>query len=159
MDPSDAKTLIELLADRSAAWNGLWTVFYTVGAAIVGVVASGKLLSKHRAAASAIAVLGFLVFAVGNYQALEEMRKQREAVVTFVKKKAVEKKSDEITALADASAPPTSAELKAYHWALSLFVVALLVLIPRFLSAPAMSNPSIERTASGKPEAAAHIER
>lgn len=136
MDPSDAKNLIELLAGRSSAWNALWTVFYTVGAAIVGVIASGKLLSKHRTAASTIAVLGFLIFAFGNYRALEEMRKQREAVVEFVKKKAAEKQSTEITALAEASAPPTVVELRAYHWSLTLFVVALLVLIPRFLSAP-----------------------
>lgn len=136
MDPSDAKNLIELLAGRSSAWNGLWTVFYTVGAALVGVIASGKLLSKHRTAASAIAVLGFLVFAVGNYQALEDMRKQREAVVAFVKNKAGEKQSTEIAALAEASAPPSTVELRVYHWSLSLFVVTLLVLIPRFLSAP-----------------------
>jgi hypothetical protein len=76
MELSDAKDLIELLAGRSGAWNGLWTVFYTVGVAIVGVVASGKLLSKHRTVASTIAVLGFLIFAVGNYHALEEMWNQ-----------------------------------------------------------------------------------
>lgn len=136
MDPSEAKILIELLAGRSIAWNSFWTVFYTVGAAIVGVVANGKLLSKHRTAASIIAVLGFLVFAVGNYQALEEMRKQREAIVAYVKKQAFEKQSSEIIALAEASAPPSAAELRIYHWSLSLFIVALLVLIPRFLNAP-----------------------
>jgi hypothetical protein len=136
MDLSDAKNLIELLAGRSSAWNALWTVFYTVGAAIVGVVASGKLLSRRRTVASAIAVCGFLVFAAGNYVALEEMRKQREAVVAFVKKKAVEKQSPEMATLAEASSPPTANELRAYHWALSLFVVALLMLIPRFLAAP-----------------------
>jgi len=136
MDAADAKNLIELLAGRSAAWNSLWTVFYTVAAAIVGVIASGTLLSSSRSAASAIAVVGFLVFAVGNYHALDEMRKQREAVTAFVKRVATEKQCTELVALAEASSPPTVGELRAYHWALSAFVVTLLVLIPRFQLVP-----------------------
>jgi len=81
MNTSDFKDLIELMAGRSAAWNALWTVFYMVGAAIADVIASGKLISNRRSLPSLIAVVGFLVFAVGNFKALDEMRKQREAVV------------------------------------------------------------------------------
>src|SRR4030095_1458380 len=103
MNTSDAKDLIELLAGRSAAWNALWTVFYTVGAAIVGVITTGKLISNRRSVASLIAVVGFLVFAVGNFKALDEMRKQRGAVVDFVKAKAQQANSTEITAVAKAS--------------------------------------------------------
>jgi hypothetical protein len=58
------------------------------------------------------------------------------AVVAFVKAQAGKKQSEEIALLAEASAPPTAVELKAYHWSLSLFIVALIVLIPRFLSTP-----------------------
>jgi hypothetical protein len=136
MNTSDAKDLIELLAGRSAAWNALWTVFYTVGAAIVGVIATGKLISNRRSVASLIAVVGFLVFAVGNFKALDEMRKQRGAVVDFVKAKAQQANSTEITAVAKASEPPSFFELCVYHWTLSAFVVATLVFIPRFLGAP-----------------------
>lgn len=105
MNTSDAKDLIELLAGRSAVWNALWTIFYTVGAAIVSVIASGKLISNRRSLASLIAVVGFLVFAVGNFKALDEMRKQREAVVDFVKVKAQQANSPEIIAVAKASKP------------------------------------------------------
>ena len=132
MDTSDAKNLIELLTSRSAAWNSLWTMFYTVAAAIVGVIASGKLVSGHHIEASLIAAFGFLVFAAGNYRALDEMRKQREAVVEFVKCKAREENSREIETLAVASSPPSATDLKKYHWTLSVFVVALLLLIPYY---------------------------
>jgi fatty-acid desaturase len=57
MDATEAKNLIELLAGRSAAWSSLWTMFYTIAAAVVGVVASGKLLGNRRTVASAIAAL------------------------------------------------------------------------------------------------------
>lgn len=136
MEPSIAKTLIDILAERSAAWNSLWTVFYTVGVAIVGIVASGKLLSKNRTAASIIAALGFLIFAVGNYAALNEVRVQRESVVAYVKKNAEENKSPEIATLAEASSPPSVFQLLLYHWSLTLFVVVLIVVMPRFLNAP-----------------------
>jgi hypothetical protein len=135
MNISDAKDLIELLAGRSAAWNALWTLFYTVGAAIVGVIASGKLISNRRSLASLIAVIGFLVFAVGNFKALDAMRKQREAVVDFVEVKAQQTNSPEIIAVAKASKPPSFFELCVYHWTLSAAVVAVLVFIPRFLGA------------------------
>jgi 3-oxoacyl-ACP reductase-like protein len=133
MDATEAKNLIELLAGRSAAWSSLWTMFYTIAAAVVGVVASGKLLGNRRTVASAIAALGFALFAVGNYQAFSDMRLQREAVSAFVMKKAEEKHSPEMVALVKASAPPTEGELRAYHWGLTLFVLSLILLMPRFL--------------------------
>lgn len=134
MTPSDAKELIGLLAERSAAWQALWTVFYTVSAAIVTLIASGKLLPKYRWVASSIAVAGFLLFAAGNYRALDELRKQREAVVQFVKDKAQD--TPPIIAVAAASAPPSLSDLQLYHWGLCGFVVVLLVAIPAFQKAP-----------------------
>jgi hypothetical protein len=74
MEASTARELIQLLADRSSAWQSLWTVFSTVSAAVVGLVASDKLLVRYRMAASLVAVVGYLVFAVGNYQALNKLR-------------------------------------------------------------------------------------
>lgn len=136
MEPSVAKTLIDILAERSSAWNSLWTVFYTVGAAIVGIVASGKLLSKHRTVASVIAMLGFLIFAAGNYMALNEVRKQRESIVAYVEKQAEEKQSMEISALAKVSCPPSLFQLTMYHGSLTLFIVVLIAVIPRYLNAP-----------------------
>ncbi len=130
MDPSAAKELIELMSERATAWHALWTVFYTVSAALVTLIASGKLLPKHRRAASLIAIIGYILFAVGNFQALDEMRKQREAVIEFVKDKA--KESSHIVAVADASAPPCLQELRIYHWGLCIFVIVLLAAIPAF---------------------------
>jgi len=134
MDPSAAKELIGLLSERASAWQALWTVFYTVSAAIVTLIASGKLLPKYRWLASSIAVAGFLLFAAGNYRALDELRKQREAIVEYVKIKA--KDTPQIIAVAEASAPPSLADLRAYHWGLSVFVVVLLFAIPAFQKAP-----------------------
>jgi len=136
MEPSIAKTLIDILAERSSTWNSLWTVFYTVGVASVGIVASGKLLSKHRTAVSVIVALGFLIFAVGNYLALNEVRKQRESIVAYVTKTAEEKQSTDIVTLAEASSPSSDLQLKGYHWSLTCFIVLLIVLIPRYLEAP-----------------------
>lgn len=134
MEASVAKELIALLAERSSAWQAYWTVFYTVAAAIVTLVASGKLLPKFRKLASAIAVVGFLVFAAGNYQALSTMRVQREAVVAFVIEKA--SANPHITRVAEASAPPSEAQLRAYHWGLCIFVIVLLITIPAFQQPP-----------------------
>lgn len=55
MEPPTARELIQLMADRSSAWQSLWTVFYTVSAVIVSLV-------------------GYLLLAAGNYQALNELR-------------------------------------------------------------------------------------
>lgn len=134
MDVSDAKQLIGLLSERSAAWQALWTIFYTVSAAIVTLIASGKLLPKYRWVASSIAVVGFLLFAAGNYRALDEVRKQRDAIVQFVKDKA--KGTPQIIAVAEASAPPSLSDLRLYHWGLCGFVVVLLFAIPAFQKAP-----------------------
>jgi hypothetical protein len=130
MDAAEAKELIGLLSERAGAWQTLWTTFYTVSAAIVTLIASGKFLPKRRWFASAIAAAGFLLFTAGNYQALGELRKQREALVSFVKDKA--RDSRHITAVADASAPPGAAKFRIYHWGLSVFVVVLLFAIPAF---------------------------
>jgi hypothetical protein len=81
-----------------------------------------------------VAVAGFLLFAAGNYKALDELRKQRDAVVQFVTEKA--KDSPQIIAFAEASAPPSIAELRVYHWGLCVFVVVLLCAIPAFQKAP-----------------------
>lgn len=137
MSPSDAKELIGLLSERSAAWNALWTIFYTVSAAIVTLIASGKLLPKYRWAASTIAALGFLLFAAGNYRSLDELRIQREGVVQYVKEKTQDTPS--ISAVADASIPPTRIDLRLYHWGLCGFVVVLLFAIPAFQKAPEAS--------------------
>jgi hypothetical protein len=136
MDISAAKDLVELLDGRSHAWNALWAVFYTVGVALLGVIASGKLLSRHRTSVSLIAAFGFLMFAIGNYQSLDEMRIQREEIVKFVKKEANAAKLTEIAVLAEAASPPKSNMLRAYHWTLSFFIIALLVCIPRALGTP-----------------------
>lgn len=129
-----------LLADRSNAWKGYWTVLYPVAGAIVTLVASGKLLPRYRWLASSLAAVGFLVFAAGNYHALDSMRVQRNAVVAFVKEKAAN--SPQIAAIAEASAPPTQTELRVYHWGLCLFVVVLLFAIPPFQQPPKMPNLS-----------------
>jgi hypothetical protein len=134
MDASAAKELIALLDERASAWQAYWTVFYTVSAAIVTLVASGKLLPRYRKLASLIAIAGFLVFAAGNYQALATMRVQREAVVEFVKERAAG--SPHIVKVAEASAPPTQMQLRAYHWGLCLFVAVLLAALPAFQQPP-----------------------
>jgi hypothetical protein len=130
MEPSNAKELIELLSDRATAWHALWTVLYTISAALVTIIASGKFLPKYRRLASSIAVLGFLLFAAGNYEALDQMRQQRAAVVEYVKEKA--KDSPQIIKVAEASAPPDQMSLRIYHWGLCIFVIALLVALPAF---------------------------
>jgi hypothetical protein len=130
MDAAEAKELIGLLSERAGAWQALWTTFYTVSAAIVTLIASGKFLPKLRLSASAIAAAGFLLFATGNYQALDEVRTQREAVVSFVKDKA--RQDPHITAVAGASAPPNVVRLRLYHWGLCAFVVVLLFALPAF---------------------------
>lgn len=145
MDVSTAKELIGLLSERASAWQALWTVFYTVSAAIVTLIASGKLLPKYRRVASTVAVAGFLLFATGNYKALNELRKQREAVVEFVKDKA--KDTPHIIAVAEASAPPSHSELRIYHWGLCIFVVVLLCAIPAFQKAPEDTQQDISADA------------
>jgi hypothetical protein len=128
MEPATAKDLIELLAERATAWHALWAVFYTVSAAVVALVASGKVATKRRWLVSAIVAVGFLFFAGGNYLALEQVRKQRVALVEFVKEKAV--KELHVRTAAEALMPPSVCELRAYHWGLCLFVVILLFAIP-----------------------------
>jgi hypothetical protein len=127
---SIAKELISMLSERSSAWQALWTVFYTVSAAIVTLIASGKLLPEYRWATSSVAAAGFLLFAYGNYRALDELRKQRNAVVEYVKENA--KDCPHIFAVAEAASPPTLYNLRAYHWGLCAFVVVLLFAIPAF---------------------------
>jgi hypothetical protein len=130
MSTSEAKDLVSLLAERSNAWQGLWTLFYTVSAAIITLIASGKLMPKYRVGASIIAAFLFLLFAMSNYMALEELREQRAAVVEFVKEKAND--SPPIIAVAEAAVPPSYTQLKLYYWGLWAFVVVLLWAIPAF---------------------------
>ena len=150
MDTSipDVKALLEILASHSSNWNGAWTFFSTVSVAIVAVVASGKILPRHRWAASIMAAVGFLVFATGNFIALDHLREQREAVSEFVILKAKEKKYDQVLAVAKASEPPTAGNLKLYHWSLCAFVVVLLLLIPRFLTDPADESKPAQSVAA-----------
>ena len=130
MNITDFKDLMSLLADRSSAWQQLWNLLYTVAGAIVALVASGKVPPQYRRLVSVLTTIGFLVFATGNYRALETMRVQREAVVAFVK--AQSGGNPQLLALAEASAPPTENELRLYHWGLSLFVSGLLFALPAF---------------------------
>jgi hypothetical protein len=156
MDISGAKELVELLAVRTEAWNTLWDVYKVVAVAIVGIVASGKILKDHQRMASIIAIIGFLVFSIGNFTALDEMRKQRDALVNYVisyveaqnekedttlfKKKA----NNEIIMFAKASMPPSRENLRTYHWLLDVFVVLLLFFLPKFQKLPDESS-SIEK--------------
>jgi hypothetical protein len=133
MESAQAKELVGLLSERAGAWQALWTTFYTVSAAIVTLIASGKFLPELRWVASSIAAVGFLLFAAGNYSALGALRKQRDAMVHFVKDKA--RDDPYITVLAEASAPPDLAKLRMYHWGLCVFVVVLLFAIPAFQKA------------------------
>ncbi|MGQ0794347.1 MAG: hypothetical protein ACT4NX_09755 [Deltaproteobacteria bacterium] len=134
MEPSTAKELIGILSERASAWQALWTVFYTVSATLVTLIASGKLLPKYRYIASSVAVVGFLLFAAGNYQALNDMRTQRSAIVEYVKEKA--KDSPQIITVAEAAAPPSLTQLRIYHWGLCVFIVVLLVALPAFQKPP-----------------------
>ncbi len=148
MDISNAKELIELLAVRTEAWNTLWDVYKVVAAAIVGVVASGKILKEHQRMASIIAIVGFLAFSIGNYIALDEMRKQRDALVNYVisyveaqnKKEdttlSEKKENNEIIKFAKASMPPSIERLRFYHWLLDVFVVLLLFFLPKIQKGP-----------------------
>ena len=130
MSTSEAKDLVSLLAERSNAWQGLWTLFYTVSAATITLIASGKFMPKYRVHASILAAVLFLLFAGSNYMALEEVRKQRVAVVEFVKEKA--DGSPPIIAVAAAGVPPGCTQLKSYYWGICAFVVVLLWAIPAF---------------------------
>lgn len=134
MESSTAKELIGLMSERASSWQALWTVFYTVSAALVTLIASGKFLPQHRLAASLISIIGYMLFAAGNFLALDGMRKQRKAVIEFVKDKAIE--SPYILAVADASAPPSQNRLRFYHWGLCIFVIVLLAVIPKFQAPP-----------------------
>jgi hypothetical protein len=124
MEPSRAKELIGLLSERSIAWQSLWNVFYTVAGAIVTLILSGKLPGAMLCFASSVSTIVFLLFAVGNYRSLNELRKQREALIDFVIENA--EGNPHIKKIARAAAPPTPSGLKIYHWGLSILVVVLL---------------------------------
>jgi hypothetical protein len=134
LSTSEAKDLVSLLAERASAWQGLWTLLYTVSAAIVALIASGKLMPEHRGTVSTIAAVGFLLFAVGNYIALYDLQKQRVAIVEFVKEKATG--SPHIIAVAQAAAPLRLVWLNVYHWGLCAFVIILLFVMPAYQGRP-----------------------
>ena len=57
---SQIKDIVALLTEGSAAWQSLWTIFYTVSAAVVALIASGKIQTPYRWPASTLALVGFL---------------------------------------------------------------------------------------------------
>ncbi len=134
METAQAKELLSLLSERTGTWQALWTTYYTVSGALVTLIASGKFLPGRWWAASAIAAAAFLLFAAGNFRALDELRKQRDALVHFVKDKA--RDDPHITVVAEASAPPDLEKLRMYYWGLSVLVVVLMFAIPAFQKTP-----------------------
>jgi hypothetical protein len=130
MAAHEVKELIELIAMPLSIWQSLWTTFYTVSAAIVALVTSGKILPKMRRLVSTIAALGFLIFAVGNYEALAQVREQRVAIVCHVSAAAAD--NPHIREFANASEPTSLFWLRFYHWGLCIFVLVLLFGMPAF---------------------------
>lgn len=133
METSAARELLGLLSEQNSKWQGLWTTFYTVAAATLTLIASGKIHGAHLQTVSLLASAMFLFFAAGNYQALESMRRQRLALMAFMGEKAAD--SPHILHLVAAAAPPSQIGLRIYHWGLSLLIVALLCTLPLLLGA------------------------
>ncbi|WP_448873151.1 hypothetical protein [Desulfobulbus propionicus] len=133
METSEAKELLDLLSEQKTGWQGLWTTFYTVGAATLTLIASGKISVPHLHTVSLLASLMFLFFAAGNYQALDSMRRQRLALMAFMREKAAD--SPHIMNVVAAAGPPSQIGLRVYHWGLSLLIVALLNALPLFQTA------------------------
>ena len=115
MELSQIKDIVALLTERSAAWQSLWTVFYTVSAAVVTLIASGKIQTPCRWPASTLASVGLVLFAAGNYRALNQVRLQREALVAMTELRASAAKSEDLVHFAQAWLPPTLSELRLYH--------------------------------------------
>jgi hypothetical protein len=130
MDAMTAKDLVGLLFERNSAWQAQWTVFYAVSAAIITLVASGRFLPKYRWRASIISGFLFIVFAIGNYHALNQLRKQRHAIVELVMQET--KDGPEMRTLVEEARPPSLEWFIFYHWGLSVLVVLLLFAIPAF---------------------------
>jgi hypothetical protein len=160
MEPSDAKALLEILANRSDAWQALWTTLYTVSAAVVTLVASGKLLPQQRFLASSLLGGLFVFFAAGNYFALSDAREQRQAAVDYAMAVAAEASASDasivpnsirvtpappaassanlakassapIARLAQAATPPSAFWLRFYHWGLCIMVLILIFQLPK----------------------------
>jgi hypothetical protein len=132
METSAAKELLGLLSEHTGKWQNLWTTFYTVAAATLTLIASGKVDAEHIWAIAPIASAMFLIFAAGNYQALESMRQQRGALLEFMSEKAAD--SPHLLAVVTAAAPPSRNNLRVYHWGLSSLIVALLWVLPLLFS-------------------------
>jgi hypothetical protein len=101
---------------------------------------SARAASPYRRNASAIASIGYLVFAAGNFYALEQLRRQRQALTAFALRMT---QDSSVLEAVKATAPSSRWVFYVYYWGLFVFVVVLLWAIPAVQKAPrhAQSEP------------------
>lgn len=126
MEDSLAKELLTLAFQRAEAWHSLWNLYYTVAAATLAIVLSGKLPGDSKRVRVVLIVL-FLVFAGGNYGALHDTREQRHALTAAVHAGA---RVEAYRMVAKAAEPPKWWMVILFHIALDLSVVALIWVAP-----------------------------
>jgi hypothetical protein len=129
MTVDNAKTLLDMIEGLHSHWQTLWTVFYTVAAALVALVASDKINWKWTSHVSIVFSIVFSIFAFGNYEALCDMRIERQALVEFGS--SIPGMDSSLLRMIEASGPPKPWELNLYHWSLWLLVIALFWVLPK----------------------------
>ena len=123
--------LLELIANRSDAWNAIWGFLLTVATALIAFIGSRQAPLPRRV----LVLIGasFSIFAFANLLALREHRTQREHLVNAAIP--LLGANVDLTRAAEAMRPPSEAALIALHVTLDVAVVVVL-----FLTAPRSSE-------------------
>lgn len=117
---------VSLVFEQFSAWQTQWLFFYTVGAALLALLASGKLERDSKGLRIALSII-FIVFAIGHIRAVRDIREQRSLLIQAVLS---DQQLASFHSAVKAAEPPTKAELTAFHMAIDALVIVLFWLIP-----------------------------
>lgn len=75
--------VVSFAIDRASAINVYWNIYIAVATAVVGVLSTGKLVTRSRILKALLTVL-FLIFAISNLLAIIRLGELRQALVDMI---------------------------------------------------------------------------
>jgi len=122
----ELKQLLAFLFQRADATQTFWNFYAGAVTAALGLVTAGKSEWLNRWVCAGLTV-AFVVFAVGNFIALDAMRAQRQELMEVAKEV---KGYSRIERVVTAVRPPTKEQLRLFHGALDLGTVGAIWGVP-----------------------------
>ena len=128
-DPLTFEQAFGFLVERFGATQTFWNIYIVVSLGLLGFVAGSKaVLASHWI--RRLAIVGFTLFAISNWGAMEDVRTQREALIAVARTQLQASHTEEYRNLLAEMRPPTQVAFGVFHAVIDVIVLLALWRIP-----------------------------